>query len=104
MAAKRQTVDIAAIKQQAEARGREAGQIELAAELLGSVLVHQSLTSLKETMAWVRGVMWALHHKDDGMCQQALESKQLLAAWHRKITEEANQDSSATTAQREREL
>ena len=37
MAAKRQTVDIAAIKQQAEARGREAGRQDLAVELMDDI-------------------------------------------------------------------
>ena len=84
MAAKRQTVDIAAIKQQAEERGREAGRAELAVEL-GWDIEHDALRDL---WIWLKGRTSA---EDDYIVESGREALRKILSVSARITEEANQ-------------
>ena len=83
MAKQRQTVDIAAIKQQAEERGREAGRAELAVELMR----RMDHDALRDLWIWLKGLTRA--DDDDYIVTSGRDALQKALSASAMITEEA---------------
>ena len=86
---KRQTVDVNAIRKQAEERGRELGRQDLAIELMDMIAAPETPDRLRDLYYWLEG---RASNDDNFEAVVSEGSNSVRRAMHvlRQITEEAN--------------